>query len=113
MTHRHILELAQQISSLLRRIVHQVLLHQDIQVRQGCGARHCLAPKGQQMRQGFALGTIKLPGNGRAANGRGDGGIATAQAFGQGHDIGHHVPMLGGEHCAGAAKTGDNFVEDE
>jgi hypothetical protein len=64
------------------------------------------------MRQGFALGTVELPGNVRPANRRTYGRIATAQAFSQCHNIRHHAPVLGSKHFAGAAETSDNFVED-
>jgi hypothetical protein len=48
--------------------------------------------------------------------GAGDGGAereAAGDTFGQGEDVGRGVKMFGGEHAAGAAHAGLDFVGDE
>ena len=42
-----------------------------------------------------------------------EGHGAAADALGQGHDVGHHVPVLAGEPAPGAPEAGEDLVEDE
>ena len=56
---------------------------------------------------------LKMPGNMVAHQDRAHRHVPRCQALGQHHHVRHDAFMLDGEHLAGAAKAGDDFIGDE
>ena len=72
-----------------------------------------MASEGDDVAEGGGGAADEGVGDGLADDGAAHGNVAAGDALGDGHEVGGDVPVLAGEHLAGASEAGDDFVGDE
>lgn len=89
----------------------EVIAFDDFESFESGGAGEGVSAKGG----GVGEGVLAIDGIGDllAEHGCADGHGASAEGFGEGHDVGMDFFMLGAEHFAGASDSGLDFIDDE
>lgn len=91
------------------------LVAEDLEAGEGGGAAELAAGVAVTVEEGAAFGGIaeEAVEDALGGEGGGEGEVAASEAFGEAEEVGGDAFLLAGEHSAGAAEAGHDFVEDE
>ena len=100
-------------------VVEEMILFEEVEAGEGGGAGERVAGVGVAVEKGFAgvFGLVGVGVEGVEDFWRGERGaqrhVAGGEAFGEAEEVGGYLFVFAGEHFAGAAESGEDFVGDE